>query len=105
MHACTDCAVTGGAIFQLNNAAPEKSPANAAFFEQRLVNLVGICEPRLAGREYLADEFSVADIALYPIVNQRKAAFEQAGKFPHLLAWLARVGARPGVAKGMQVSV
>ena len=105
MHACTDCAVTGGALFQLNSAAPEKSPANIAFFEQRLVNLVGVCEPRLAGREYLADEFSVADIALYPIVNQRRAAFEHAGKFPHLLAWLARVGARPAVAKGMQVSV
>jgi GST-like protein len=105
MHACTDCAVTSGAIFQLANAAPEKSQANVEFFEKRLLNFLSVCEGRLAGRDFLADEFSVADVALYPIVNQRKAAIEKAGTFPNLLAWAARVGARPAVAKGMQVSV
>ena len=105
MFACTDTAVTSGAIFQLANNAPEKSPANVAFLEQRLLGFFGVFNGRLAGREYLADEFSVADIALFPIVNQRKAAVEKAGNMPHLLAWLARVGARPAVAKGMTVSV
>ena len=105
MHACTDCAVTSGAIFQLGNHAPDKSPANVEFFEKRLLNMLAVCEGRLAGREYLADEFSVADVALYPIVNQRKALLEKAGTFPNLLAWWARVGARPAIAKGMQVSV
>ena len=105
MFACTDTAVTSGAIFQLANNAPEKSPANVAFLEQRLLGFFGVFNGRLAGREYLADEFSVADIALFPIVNQRKAAVEKAGDMPNLLAWLARVGARPAVAKGMTVSV
>ena len=103
MHACTDCAVTSGAIFQLANFAPEKSPANVEFFEQRLLGFLAVCEGRLAGREHLADEFSVADVALYPVVNQRKALLEKAGKVPNLLAWHARVAARPAVAKGMQV--
>ena len=104
MHACTDCAVTSGAIFQLSNAAPDKSPANIEFFENRLLNFLSACERRLAGRDYLADEYSVADIALYTVVNQRKAMLEKGGGFPNLLAWWARVGARPAVAKGMQVS-
>ena len=104
MFACTDTAVTGGAIFQLANNAPEKSPANVAFLEQRLLGFLRVFDGRLAGREYLADEFSIADIALFPIVNQRKAAVEKAGNMPNLLAWLARVGARPAVAKGMTVS-
>jgi GST-like protein len=64
-----------------------------------------VFDRRLAGREYLADEFSIADIALFPIVNLRKPAVEKAGNMPNLLAWLARVGARPAVAKGMTVSV
>jgi GST-like protein len=105
MFACTDTAVTSGAIFQLANNAPEKSPANVAFLEQRLLGFFGVFDGRLAGREYLADEFSIADIALFPIVNQRKAAVEKAGNMPNLLAWLARVGARPAVAKGLTVSV
>jgi GSH-dependent disulfide-bond oxidoreductase len=105
MFACTDTAVTSGAIFQLVNNAPEKSPGNVAFFEQRLLGFFSVFDGRLAGREYLADEFSIADIALFPIVNLRKAAVEKAGNMPNLLAWLARVGARPAVAKGMTVSV
>jgi GST-like protein len=105
MFACTDCAMTGGVIFQLANNAPEKSPANVKFLEDRLVAFFGVCNRRLAGREYLADEYSVADLALYPVVNQRKSAVEAAGGLPELLAWLARVGARPAVAKGMTVSV
>lgn len=105
MFACTDTAVTSGAIFQLANNAPEKSPANVAFLEQRLLGFCRVFDGRLAGREYLADEFSVADIALFPIVNLRRAAVEKAGNMPNLLAWLARVGARPAVAKGMTVSV
>ena len=104
MQACTDCAVTSGAIFQLANNAPEKSPVNVEFFEKRLLSFLTACEQHLAGREYFADEFSVADLALYPIVNHRKAMIEKAGAFPSLLAWAARVGARPAVAKGMQVS-
>ena len=105
MVACTDCAMTGGVIFQLVNNAPEKSPANVKFLEDRLIAFFGVCSRRLAGREYLADEFSVADIALFPVVNQRRAAVEAAGGMPDLLAWVARVGARPGIAKGMTVSV
>jgi GST-like protein len=104
MQACTDCAVTGGVLFQLSNVAPEKSPASIAFLEQRLLKFLSVSEQRLAGRDYLADEYSVADVALYTIVNQRNAALEQAGAFPNLLAWWARVGARPAVAKGMQLS-
>jgi len=105
MFACTDVAVTSGAIFQLANHAPEKSPANIQFMENRLLGFLRVFDGRLAGREYLADEFSVADVALFPLVNQRKAAVEKAGDMPNLLAWLARVGARPAIAKGMTVSV
>ncbi len=105
MFACTDSAVTSGAIFQLANHAPEKSPANAAFLENRLLGFFRVFDGRLKGREYLADEFSVADVALFPLVNQRKAAVEKAGDLPNLLAWLARMAARPAVAKGMTISV
>jgi len=104
MFACTDCAMTGGAIFQLANNAPEKSPSSIKFLEDRLVGFFRVCDQRLARREFLADEFSVADLALFPVANMRKAMIETAGGMPNLLAWIARVGARPAIAKGMTVS-
>ena len=104
MHACTDVAVTSGAIFQLGMAAPEKSPANVEFFEKRLMIFLRAADERLAGREYLADELSVADLALYPIVVTRKPVIEKHGGLPNLAAWAERMAAQPGVAKGMQVS-
>lgn len=105
MFACSDVAVTSGAIFQLSNFVPEKSAANTEFFEKRLVNFLRVADERLAGREYLADEMSVADVALYPVVFTRKAVIEKHASLPNLAAWTARMAARPAVAKGMQVSV
>lgn len=105
MHACSDCAGTSGAIFQLSVNAPEKVPAVIEFFEKRLIGFLRDADARLAGREYLADELSVADLALYPIVATRKPLIEKHGGLANLEAWAARMAARPGVAKGMQVSV
>ena len=104
MHACTDCAVTSGAIFQLAGNVPDKSAANVEFFEKRLLRYFATADARLAGHEYLADEFSLADVALYPVYAARKALVEKAGNLPHLVRWGERMAARPAVAKGMLVS-
>jgi GST-like protein len=98
MQGCSDVAVTSGAIFALENVVTEKHPSDAEFFKARLTNYFRHVDTRLAGREFLADEFSVADVALYPVVNTRKALAEG---LPNVNAWLARMGARPGVQKGM----
>jgi GST-like protein len=105
MQACSDVAGNSGAIFQLSMVAPEKSAPNIEFFEKRLVNVLRVADQRLAEREYLADEFSVADLALYPVVATRRPVVEKHGGLPHLAKWAERMAARPGVAKGMQVSV
>jgi GST-like protein len=105
MQACSDVAGNSGAIFQLSMVAPEKSAPNIEFFEKRLVNVLRVADQRLAEREYLADEFSVADLALYPVVATRRPVVEKHGGLPHLAKWAERMAARPGVAKGMEVSV
>ena len=64
---------------------------------------LGVLDGRLDEREYLADEYSVADLATYPWI---KAACPLLGSddYPHIGIWLERVGARPAVEPGMQVS-
>lgn len=52
---------------------------------------------------YLADEFSVAELMLYPNFSLRKPMIDEAGGFANLQRWGATVGARPGIQKGMKV--
>ena len=104
LHACSDVAGGSGTLFQLSMVAPEKSAPNVEFFEKRLMNALRAADARLAGRDYLADEFSIADLALYPVVSTRKPVIEKHGGLPNLAKWAERMAARPGVAKGMQVS-
>ncbi|MEO6024764.1 MAG: glutathione S-transferase N-terminal domain-containing protein [Burkholderiales bacterium] len=103
MQACADCAGASSAIFLTSNMAPEKTPANVEFFEGRLLRFFRDVDARLNGREFLADEISVADVALYPIYAARKAIADKAGDLPNLARWGALMAARPAVAKGMSV--
>ena len=104
MFAVTDCAPASMSMFLLAMMAPEKSPANVAFFEQRLLRYFRVADGRLAGREWLADELSVADFALYPVYAARKAVADAAGDLPNLTRWGAALAARPGVAKAMRAA-
>lgn len=102
MQATSDVAAASGTIFLLENAVPEKLPVNTDFFKKRLVAFFRNADQRLAQREFLADEVSVADLALYPIYALRKAMLEEAGGMDALKRWGERMAARPGVKKGMQ---
>ncbi len=105
MQASSDCAMCSQTIAQLVNHAPEKSPASVQFFESRMLKMFGDVNQRLDAVEYLAgDEFSIADIALYPIVFVRKTYVECA-KLRAVLRWMETVAQRPAVQRGMQASL
>jgi len=100
-QAASDVGPTGGAIFQLEFAVPEKSPAISEFFKNRLITYFRHVDRHLAGRNYLADEISFADFMLYPNYALRKTMLEAAGGMDNLRRWGERMAARPGVQKGM----
>jgi GST-like protein len=102
MHAVTDCAAATGSIFLLSARAPEKSAANVAWFEDRLLQQFRAADARLAGRDWLADELSIADFALYPVFAVRAALVAKAGDLPNLTRWAAALAARPAVARAME---
>jgi GST-like protein len=104
MQALTDTASASTTIFLLGNYAPEKSDANVGFFQDRVVKFLRDADRRLDGREFLADEVSIADFTLYPLAQVRRPLIERAGDLPHLSYWMERMAARPGVARGMQAT-
>jgi GST-like protein len=103
MQAASDVAGASNTVFHVDTKAPEKSGANVDYFKKRLVDFFAVCDRRLADRDFLADEFSVADLMLYPNFALRKPLLDEAGGLPDLQRWGAAMAARPAVARGMKV--
>ncbi len=101
LQATTDAARASSAIFLVSTMVPAKDPGNTAYFEQQCLRYLRSADARLADREYLADELSIADFALYPVYAVRKALVDKAGDLPHLTRWGQVIAARPAVARAM----
>lgn len=91
-----------------SRSAPEKIPyAIDRYFEESL-RLLGVLDRHLANREYIAGDYSIADIANYAWTASG-LKFMQAQhpdiseRFPHLQQWIDLVGQRPTVVAGMQI--
>jgi GST-like protein len=82
--------------------APEKIPYAIERYKQESLRILGVLDTRLAKHEHLAGAYSIADVATYAWVAGVVDRLEDPG-FPHVRAWLARVGDRPAVQRGMKV--
>jgi GST-like protein len=101
MMGSSDLAGASGTLFLMENLVPEKSPKNTDFFKDRLLRIFSLLDQRLSGREFVADELSVADLMLYPIFVTRKPLIDAAGGFANLTRWGSTMATRPSVQKGM----
>jgi GST-like protein len=101
MFATTDFSSFSTLLFLSNAILPDKSSANAGFCEERLSRYLMVANARLESRAFLADELSIADFALYPVVRVRYELVERSGKLSHLVRWADALAARAGVTRGM----
>ncbi len=65
--------------------------------------LYGVLQKRLSEAEYLADEYSIADIATFPWVARFEWHKVDLNDFPAVKRWFDKISARPAVQKGMAV--
>jgi len=84
---------------------PEKIPAVIARYQNETMRLLGVMERRLREVEFLAGDYSIADIACFPWVIQHDWAGLDISGLPQLGRWIAAVGARPAVQRGLEVPV
>jgi GST-like protein len=101
MFAASDFAGASAMIFFESALLPDKSPANLEFCEKRMQGYFRVADARLADRDWLADELSIADFALYPVCAVRRKLVDGADDLRHLSRWMSALAARPGVAKAM----
>jgi GSH-dependent disulfide-bond oxidoreductase len=79
--------------------APEKLPYAIERYVKETQRLYGVLERRLEGRDFIAGDYSVADMAAYPwcLLWQRQGI--ELVEFPNIERWLARIEARPAVQR------
>jgi GSH-dependent disulfide-bond oxidoreductase len=92
-----------GNAHHFRNYAPEKIEYGINRFTNEVNRLYGVLNIRLKDREYLAGEYSIADMASYPWVRPYKNQGQDITEFPHLERWFQRVRDRPAVAKAVKI--
>ena len=64
--------------------------------------LYNVMDRQLAASEYLAGDFSIADIAVYPWATYHEYQGQTLDEFPNVKRWYAAMGARPAVQEGLK---
>jgi GST-like protein len=83
--------------------AREQVPYAIKRYSEETRRLYGVLQKRLGEAEYLADEYSIADIATFPWVARFEWHKVDLSDFPAVKRWFDTIAARPAVAKGMAV--
>jgi GST-like protein len=92
-----------GQVHHFVRAAPEPVPYAIERYTKETRRLYGVLDRHFQSHQYLAAEYSVADIATYPWVARHEWHRVDLRDFPAVKRWFDLVGARPAVQKGMAV--
>jgi GSH-dependent disulfide-bond oxidoreductase len=79
----------------------------APYAEERYLKeahrLYGVLDRRLAGREFVADEYSIADIAIWPWISRFEWQTIDMGQYANVKRWYLDIAKRPAVQRGYDV--
>jgi len=92
-----------GQAHHFMRAKKDEIPYGSERYGAEAKRLYGVLEKRLSQAAYLADEYSIADIATYPWVARHEWHRVDLAGFPAVKRWYDTIGARPAVARGMAV--
>ncbi|MCH4892521.1 thiol:disulfide oxidoreductase [Sphingomonas sp. SFZ2018-12] len=76
--------------------APEKIEYAINRYVNETNRLYGVLDRRLAGRDFVAGDYSIADMAAYPWIVPHEAQGQNLADFPNLKRWFESIAARPG---------
>jgi glutathione S-transferase len=85
--------------------APERIPYAIDRYQRECRRLFEVLDTRLADTEFLAGDYSIADIASWSWVRGYKWSGVSLEGLPNLERWLLAIGERPAVKRGVDVPV
>ena len=83
--------------------APEKIEYAFNRYTNEATRLYRVVDTRLAEVEYLAGDYSIADMATYPWLRYHENQGQKLEDYPHLKRWYDALSARPAVQRGLAV--
>ncbi|EKF40674.1 glutathione S-transferase [Nitratireductor indicus C115] len=92
-----------GQAHHFRQYAPEKVPYGINRYTNEVNRLYGVMNKRLADREFLAGDYSIADMASIGWVKPYKNQGQDLEDFPHLKRWFETIMERPAVIRGLEV--
>ncbi len=84
--------------------APERIPYAMDRYVKETNRLYGVLNKRLADREFIAGEYSIADMACYPWIVPHEKQAQNLDDFPNLKRWFEAIQARPATARAYAVA-
>jgi len=92
-----------GQAHHFRNYASEKIPYAIERYTNECNRLYGVMDKRLADRDFLAGDYSIADMASIGWVKSHEGQGQDLNNFPHLKRWFDRMLARPAVQRGLEI--
>ena len=83
--------------------APEQIPYAIDRYTNEAGRLYKVLDVRLGMSEYLADDYSIADMAVFPWLRSHERQGQDLDDFPHVKRWFEAIDGRPAVRRGLQV--
>ena len=83
--------------------APEKIPYAVDRYVKETNRLYAVLNKQLSRHEYLAGDYSIADMASYPWIVPWKRQSQNLDDFPHLKRWFEAIRTRPGTQRAYKV--
>jgi GSH-dependent disulfide-bond oxidoreductase len=91
-----------GQNHHFNQYAPEKIPYAIDRYVKETGRLYGVLDQRLSDREFVAGNYSIADIAAYPWIVPHERQEQNLADFPNLQRWFAAIQARPATIRAYE---
>jgi GST-like protein len=82
--------------------APEPVPYAIDRYTKEVNRLYGVLDKQLAAYAYVAGDYSIADMAIYPWIVPHVPHGQKLEDFPHLKRWFEAIAARPAVVKAYE---
>jgi len=92
-----------GQAHHFRNYAPEKLQYAIDRYTNEANRLYGVVDRRLKEVDYLAGDYSIADMAVYPWLRYPDRQGVNVEEFPRLKRWRAAIEARPAVQRGLEL--
>lgn len=92
-----------GQAHHFRRYAPETFPYAVERYTSEAARLYRVMNRRLEEAEYLAGDYSLADMAVYPWLRAHEWQGQKLENFPNVQRWYSSVRARPAVQRGLAV--